>query len=195
MMSAMSETGQSAGGPGQRRPSPKLDMPGLREALRAGARTDARGRWPRRLVLLAAVLVALAVAWALAGRSLPRSPESAARAAKEELARLEARSWSRAQVFSPGPEERDPATGEVTSPFHGFAISVDSSPSGARVLVDGGEMGETPLAASLDCEPGSDVEVRVEKTGYRPLRRAVRCRADTLVRLELRLERGAAAPR
>ncbi len=195
MMSAVGETGPSAGGAGQRRPSPKLDMPGLREALRAGARTDGERRWRRSLVLVAAALVALAVAWTLAGRSLPQSPEAAARAASEELARLEARNWSRAQVLSPGPELRDPATGEVTSPFHGFAISVDSSPSGARVLVDGGENGETPLAASLDCEPGRDVEVRVEKAGYRPLRRAVRCRADTLVRLEVRLERGEAAVR
>jgi len=191
----MSEPSQPAGGAGPSRPPPKLDLSGLREALRLGARTDGGQRSPRRVVLLAAALLALAVALALAGRSLLRSPESVARAANEDLARIEAKGWSRAEILSPNRERLDPETGEVTAPFQGFGISVDSTPAGARVLVDGGEMGDTPLVASMDCEPGREVEVRVEKAGYRAQRRAVRCRADTLVRFGVRLETGAAARR
>jgi len=191
----MSEPSQPAGGAGPSRPPPKLDLSGLREALRLGARTDGGRRSPRSVVLLAAALLALAVALALAGRSLLRSPESVARAANEDLARIEAQGWSRVEILSPNRERRDPETGEVTAPFQGFGISVDSTPAGARVFVDGGEMGDTPLVASMDCEPGREVEVRVEKAGYRAQRRAVRCRADTLVRFGVRLETGAAARR
>jgi len=194
MMLAMSETGQPAGGAGPSRPPPKLDLAGLREAFRLGTRADGGWRSPRRVVL-AAFFLALAVALALAGRLLLRSPESVARAANEELARVEAQGWSRVEIVSPRQERRDPQTGEVTSPFQGFGISADSTPAGARVLVDGGEMGETPLVASIDCEAGHEVEVRVEKAGFRPHRRTVRCRADALVRVEVRLEKVAAARR
>jgi len=191
----MSEPSQPAGGAGPSRPPPKLDLSGLREALRLGARTDGGRRSPRSVVLLAAALLALAVALALAGRSLLRSPESVARAANEELARVEARGWSRVEIVSPRRERRDPETGEVTSPFQGFGISVDSSPAAARVLVDGGELGETPLVASSSCVVGHDVEVRVEKAGFRPHRRTLRCRTDALVHLEVRLEKVASARR
>ena len=193
MMPAVGEIRQPRDGAGERRPPPKLDVAGLREALRAADRTE--GASPRRVVLVAALLLAVAAALALVGRSLlRRSPESVAREASEDLARLEARNWSSTQVLSPSAVRRDPATGEVTSPFQGFAVSVDSSPAGARVLLDGSEMGEAPLTASYDCEPGREVEVRVEKAGHRPLRRMVRCRADTLLHLEVRLAKGAADP-
>jgi hypothetical protein len=190
----VSETSQGAGGAGPSRPPPKPDLPGLREALRLGARAGGGGRSPRT-VLLAVFLLALAVALALAGRALLRSPESVARAANEELARVEAHGWSRVEIVSPRQERRDPETGEVISPFQGFGISVDSAPAGARVLVDGGELGETPLVASSTCVLGNDVEVRVEKAGFRPHRRTVRCRADALVHLEVRLEKVASARR
>jgi PEGA domain len=172
------------------------------EALRAERLPRTRAS-PRRAVLLLLLLVLIALVSALGVRSFlrPRPPppaearESAIRAAQDNLARIEAQNWSRVEILSPSRARRDPETGELTAPFQGFGISVDSTPAGARVLVDGGEMGDTPLVASIDCEAGREVEVRVEKAGYRAQRRAVRCRADALVRVEVRLERGAAPRR
>jgi len=196
----MSETGEPSGGE-PRPPDPGADEVARRaeadlEALRAERRPPTRPS-PRRAVLLALVLLALVLG--LAARSLlrrreptpARSRESAARTAQEKLARMEAENWSRVEILAPGQERRDPATGEVSSPFQGFAISVDSSPAGARVLLDGSEKGETPLAASVDCEAGQKIEVRIEKDGFRSQRRTVRCRADALVRLQVRLEKAA----
>jgi hypothetical protein len=86
-------------------------------------------------------------------------------------------------------EARADASGERVAPFHGFGVSVDSFPSGARVLAGGVELGETPLTASFRCEPGEPVALRVEKAGFRAWRRETRCRADALVVLEARLRR------
>ncbi len=199
----MSETGEPRAGDEPRPPAPDVGAVERRaeadlDALRAERRPRTRAS-PRRAVPLL-LLVLLAVASALGVRSFlrPRPPspaearESAVRTAQENLARIEAQNWSRVEILSPSRERRDPETGEVTAPFQGFGLSVDSTPAGARVLVDGGEMGDTPLVASIDCEAGREVEVRVEKAGYRAQRRAVRCRADTLVRVGVRLEKGAA---
>jgi hypothetical protein len=185
----MSETGES------RRAEAELD------ALRAERRPRARPSPRRALPLLLLALIALVSALGIRSFLRPRPPspaearESAIRATQENLARIEAQNWSHVEILSPNQARRDPETGDLTSPFQGFGISVDSRPAGAHVLVDGGEMGETPLVASVDCEAGHEVEVRVEKAGYRAQRRAVRCRADTLVRLDVRLERGAGARR
>lgn len=165
-------------------------------ALRAERRPRERAP-PRRTALLAFVLLALIAAlaarWALRHRELP--PARTHDTAAEKLSRLEAQNWSHVEIIAPREQRGDPAKGEARSPFQGFAISVTSSPEGARVLVDGDEKGETPLAASVDCEPGREVQVSVEKAGYRAQRRAVRCRADALVRLSVRLEKAAAVRR
>lgn len=169
-------------------------------ALRAERRPLGRAP-PRRTALLAfvllALLAALAARWALRHREPPpaRTREAAARTAEEKLSRIEAQNWSHVEILAPREQRGDPASGEARSPFHGFAISVSSSPAGARVLVDGDEKGETPLAASVDCEPGREVQVRIEKAGYRAQRRSLRCRADALVRLSARLEKAAAVRR
>jgi hypothetical protein len=84
---------------------------------------------------------------------------------------------------------RTDSRGERTAPFHGFGVSVDSVPAGARVLADGVELGDTPLTASVRCEPGAAVALRVEKAGFRAWKRETRCRADSLVLLEARLRR------
>jgi hypothetical protein len=75
------------------------------------------------------------------------------------------------------------------APFQGFGLSVESSPSGARLLVDGRDVGETPIVATVDCAPGQEVEVRVERRGFRPERRAVRCRSDALLELSVPMVR------
>jgi hypothetical protein len=86
-------------------------------------------------------------------------------------------------------EARTDASGERVAPFHGFGVSVDSVPAGARVIAGGVDLGETPLTASVACAPGDPVALRVEKAGFRAWRRETRCRADALVLLEARLRR------
>jgi hypothetical protein len=125
----------------------------------------------------------------------PRHPEApstreieAARAAEVEAARLKQRHLAASSTITPR-EAVVTADGERVAPFQGFGLSVDSSPSGARVLVGGKEVGETPIVTSVDCAPGEEVEVGVEKRGLRPAHRTVRCRADALLELRVTLAR------
>jgi hypothetical protein len=124
----------------------------------------------------------------------PRRPEGpttaeieAARAAEVEAARAQ-RGWQKAEVLAPREARRD-AGGELVAPFHGFGLSVESSPPGAGVRVAGREVGETPLVTSVACQPGAPVEVRVERRPYAPQVRTVRCRADTLLTVQVTLTR------
>jgi hypothetical protein len=125
----------------------------------------------------------------------PRHPEqasaaeiSAARSTQVEAARLQQRNLAGATVLAPR-QAITTAGGERVAPFQGFGLSVTSTPAGARVLVGGSEVGETPIVTSVDCEPGREVEVRLERRGYRPERRAVRCRTDALLELSVPLRR------
>jgi hypothetical protein len=79
------------------------------------------------------------------------------------------------------------ADGERVAPFHGFGVQVDSDPAGARVFVDEAEIGETPLLASVRCDEGATVRVRVEKAGRAAWTKTTRCRKDALVALEAKL--------
>jgi hypothetical protein len=81
----------------------------------------------------------------------------------------------------------DLSTGEEVAPFAGFAVSVETEPAEALVTIAGVERGESPVLAGVDCKPGSKVQVRVEKQGFRPSRATTTCRADTLVKLTVRL--------
>jgi hypothetical protein len=125
----------------------------------------------------------------------PRRPEAAtpeereaARAATAEAARLEQRHLAASSVITPREAITTPR-GERVAPFQGFGLSIDTTPAGARVLVGGKEMGETPLVAGVDCAPGDEVEIAVERRGYRTVRRTVRCRADALLELAFKLAR------
>jgi hypothetical protein len=125
----------------------------------------------------------------------PRHPEApstgeieAARAAEVEAARLKQRHLAASSTITPR-EAMVTADGEKVAPFQGFGLSVESSPAGARVLVGGREVGETPIVTSVDCTPGEAVEVGVEKRGLRPAHRTVRCRADALLELRVTLAR------
>jgi hypothetical protein len=124
----------------------------------------------------------------------PRPPEApstaqieAARSAQIEAARIQQRNLGAATTYPPRPA-RLTADGERVAPFHGFGLSIESIPAGARVRLDGSDVGETPILTSVDCAPGRDVEVGLERPGFRPLRRTVRCRADALLELTLTLE-------
>jgi hypothetical protein len=118
----------------------------------------------------------------------PRLPErptdeqiEKARATQVALGKAQ-KGWESVTVITPR-SARAGDDGLESMPFHGFGVSVDSAPEGATVLVDGEEMGETPLVASVKCTPGADVQVRVEKPPRPAQEKVVRCRADTLVKL------------
>ncbi len=157
----------------------------------------------RRIVITAVVpLLAICLLMVLLPRWLtstkPHPPEGGRESVEQEppapvLSDSERedvrRGWTKSAILAPRAERVDPATGEVTLPFHGFGVSVDSTPEGARVLIDGHDAGETPLTASVPCLPGTQVEVRVEKSPHRPESKNTRCRADTLVKLAVTLRR------
>jgi type II secretory pathway pseudopilin PulG len=109
----------------------------------------------------------------------------AAREARVALGKAE-RGWEKVTVIAPR-EPSPAADGTTTVPFDGFAVSVESEPAGARVTLDGRPLGETPVMASVKCAPGASLDVVVEKGPLPPRRVPVRCQADTLVRLSLRL--------
>lgn len=122
----------------------------------------------------------------------PKPPEAptpdqieAAREAQVALGRAQ-EGWEKVTVIMPRAAGTG-ADGLETLPFDGFALSVDSAPSGAEVRVDGRPLGETPLLASVKCAPGSDLKVRVEKPPLAPRERSVRCAENALVRLAVRL--------
>ncbi len=109
----------------------------------------------------------------------------AAREAEEALAKARA-GWAQTQTFAP----RDPVTGpggERTTPFEGFGLSVTTTPPGAVLAVNGREVGETPVLASVACRPGEPVALALSRRGAAPERRTVRCLADALLHLEVAL--------
>ena len=111
----------------------------------------------------------------------------AARATAIEAGRLQQRNLAGATTFAPRQASVTP-DGERVAPFQGFGLSIDSTPPGAGVRVDGRDVGQTPIVTSVDCAPGREVEVALTRRGYRPARRTVRCRADALVEVGLRLD-------
>ncbi len=177
-------------------------------------RESPHGRAVRRLVLGAVALVALLAASAFAVRGvlgrvgaarkaaspllegLPGTPRSQEpekpSVSPEELAALQ-RSWVDSQTLAPRGDRVDRATGERVAPFQGFGLQIDSAPAGARVIVNGEEMGTTPLLTTVDCRPGDDVEVRALR-GTESARAVTRCREDALVKLQLRLASARSPP-
>jgi PEGA domain len=125
----------------------------------------------------------------------PRHPEApstaeieTARAAEIDAGRIQQRNLAGSVTFAPRGASTA-ADGERVAPFQGFGLSIESTPAGARVRVGGSDVGETPILTTVDCAPGRDVEVQVEKRGFRPVRRTVRCRADALLELSVPLAR------
>ena len=123
--------------------------------------------------LAAAAIVAAVVAWALAPRSVPVLQAGSAAGS----------------ALDPIRPRADAQTGEQVAPFSGFAVSVDTEPSGALVSVDGVPRGEAPVIAGVDCSPGDRVELAAERTGFPVTRTWTTCRRDTLVKLTVRLRR------
>jgi hypothetical protein len=111
----------------------------------------------------------------------------AARAAEEELAKARS-GWRKVEFMAPR-EGKAAARGERVVPFQGFGLSIDSTPSGASVAVDGKVLGLTPLLTSLPCRPGDQIAVEVTLRPNRSGRRQIRCRADELVSVTIPLGR------
>lgn len=109
-----------------------------------------------------------------------------ARSAEQKLADAQAK-WRDGTAIAPSEAERD-AAGEEVRWFQGFGVSVESTPAGAQVLVDGQDLGRTPLVASVRCDPGDEVHVEVRKPPRRPQQRTTRCREDRLVELRFELK-------
>lgn len=165
------------------------DLEGMRAALAAESRKD----MPRPRLLLFALGLAGAVGLAVLVARGFTGPKGERRVTMEEAVKAEkevAEALSKSEMVAPREAQVDPATGEQVTPFAGgFALSVDSRPDGARVLVNGQEVGETPLLAGVECKPGEPVEVRLEKRGLKPEARTTRCRKDAVVHLEIELSR------
>jgi hypothetical protein len=170
-------------------------------------RSPSAGRFTRWAVVLVLPLVlsAAAMPWVLekfrhgAGPAgapeAPHHPEApttaeieAARAAEVDAGRIRQRNLAGSVTFAPRGASTT-ADGERVAPFQGFGLSIESTPAGARVRVGGSDVGETPILTTVDCAPGRDVEVQVEKRGFRPVHRTVRCRADALLELSVALAR------
>ena len=91
------------------------------------------------------------------------------------------------------PAARTATPGNRRPQFRGSLI-VNSRPSGARVFVNGRNVGQTPLV--LRNQPAGSRAIRVALDGYEPWSSAVRVVADTETRLraELKAQRAAALP-
>jgi PEGA domain len=150
-------------------------------AMLAGMHDDPSGRYRRLGLLVAGAAVALGLLWvsvvSVRGRSA--APEKRHEPAQE---------IDTSHYLAPIKTEAA-GNGEETAPFSGFAISVDTEPPGGIVTIAGIPRGEAPVLAGLECAPGAKLEVRAEKAGFPPTRVQTTCRADTLVKLTVRLAR------
>ncbi len=142
----------------------------------AGRHDDPSQRYKRIAAIVGVAALAAALLWVVTS-ALPRPKKS------EPALEID-----RSVYLAPFKTEPTP-TGEETSPFAGFAVSVDTDPAGALVAIGGVVRGEAPVLASVTCRDGDKVAIRAAKEGFRTVRRELACRADTLVKLTLRLER------
>lgn len=148
-------------------------------AMIAGGRRAPGPRYRRIATLVGAAALGVGGVWLAASTLRHRAPPSAGDPAAE---------IDRSVYLLPLKTEASPQ-GEETAPFSGFAVSIDSEPPGAVVSIAGKVRGEAPVLANVACARGDRVEVRAERKGFRAVRREIACRADTLVKLTLRLER------
>jgi hypothetical protein len=65
--------------------------------------------------------------------------------------------------------------GVVVTPGRDRLLSVDTTPSGAAVRLDGAARGETPFSTDFACQAGQPVVLELVKPGYRPVRFELDC--------------------
>jgi hypothetical protein len=158
----------------ERVPPPPAQAPEMNVSalLRQGEDAAAARPWLRLALVVALAAIAVGAAVAL----WPRKP-------RHEIPEMDF------STYLPPIKTEKTASGEETSPFTGFAVSIETDPAGAVVSIGGVVRGEAPVLANVSCRAGDPVEVRAERPGFSPARRQVACRADTLVKLTLRLQR------
>jgi hypothetical protein len=148
-------------------------------AMLAGRHDDPSARYRRLAAMVGVAAVAVGIVWGALGW-LPR-PRSAPARPHEAAEEIDTSHYLRPlETAAAGP-------GEEVAPFSGFAVSVDTEPPGALVTIAGVPRGEAPALANVDCAPGTKLEIRAEKEGFAPARAETACRADTLVKLTVRL--------
>lgn len=159
----------------------------------------ARGLWPLALALLIGAALGFALGLAVASRD-GAPAESVSRdvpASEGSFAPASALSRDRTQAVAPGPDQNGarpvPAPGEpalTAAPRSVGRLVIGSTPSGARVLVDGRDRGVTPLILR-DIAWGA-YTVRLQRDGYAPEeRRVVVSDARPAVTMTLSLTRAA----
>ncbi|MCY1082883.1 PEGA domain-containing protein [Archangium lansingense] len=105
---------------------------------------------------------------------------------------VEAPSEGKGDSPTPAPRElpRDTVTREERADFDGAILMVESEPSGATILVDGKDQGETPVSVGLECLPGTPVLVELSLRGYEKAKHRTLCPHDALVKVTARLRKG-----
>lgn len=182
-MRAMSSSPPSPAADLPDRPRPDLapaDAAVVDPALLAAVAADpAPGRPWKAVAVFAAIFLALS--GAIAGMSA--------------LARKRNPTWSDGtpafddSVYLPALSTERLGPDEERADFTGFALSIDTVPSGAVVTVAGEVRGEAPVLTDFRCRTGQKLELLAEKPGYRRARRIVTCRVNTVLKLTLHLER------
>jgi hypothetical protein len=86
------------------------------------------------------------------------------------------------------PEEERVATEERVD-FKGSILMVESEPSGATILVDGKDQGETPVSVGLECRPGQPVIIEFSLRGHDKARHHTPCPRDELVKVTAKLRK------
>jgi hypothetical protein len=99
----------------------------------------------------------------------------------------------RAPQATAAPVEPPPETGirEERADFEGAILMVETEPSGATILVDGKDQGETPVSVGLECLPGTPVLVEFSLRGYEKAKHRTVCPHDALVKVTARLRKSA----
>jgi PEGA domain-containing protein len=96
-----------------------------------------------------------------------------------------------AETGGPAPQEvpSGSVTREERADFDGSILMIDSEPSGATVLVDGRDQGETPVSVGLECLPGTPVIVSISLRGYERAKHTTLCPHDALVKVTAQLKK------
>lgn len=116
----------------------------------------------------------------------PVEPEASAEPSEPEAAAPEA---PVGRTSAPQAPSRGSVTREVRAEFDGAILMVESEPSGANVLVDGKDQGETPVSVGLDCLPGKPVVVDISLRGYEKAKHTTLCPHDALVKVTASLRK------
>ena len=77
----------------------------------------------------------------------------------------------------------------LLGPADGFFARVHSTPSGAKIRVDGKERGETPFFGNVECSAGDKVVIEVDLAGFEIWRRELECRENGQLEVDAKLKR------